>query len=193
MKSETPIKNFFSRTPTIILLIFVVIFALDVFDILFEDNARELRYMFIPLLPLIFYWLYYKQKMEIEAFSKWLTKNIHSFNSQEAIMYNEKQITKDTELVEYEMVISVLFLFTFVFPSGKMLPEYHNTTFFRILFGFISLICGWWCIPWGVMATPAALYWNIKGGKRYTLQSMSTEEGQKQIQSKIKSRFVFFF
>ncbi len=193
MTLEPSIKKFFRRTPTIVLVVLIIIFAIDTFRMILKGDTSGVPIMRIPLIPLVLYWLYYTQKIKIETFSEWLKTNIDSFTNQQALVYNGKQITKDTELVEYEMVLSILFLFTFIFPSGKMIPEYHNTTFFRVLFGCISAVCGWWCIPWGIMATPRVLYWNIKGGKKYTIHSLTTEEGKKQLTARVKSRFVFFF
>jgi hypothetical protein len=194
MNSKTSVKSFFSRTPAFVISFFVLIFSIEFFRMLFNGDLSGVPYMFIPFTPLALYWVYFREKIAIEEFEEWLCTHIDSFENEEALIYNGIQITKDMELVEYNTVVSVLFLFTFVFPSGKMIPGYHNTYFFRLLSAVVSIIFGWWCIPWGIAETLPALYWNIRGGKKVVIKNLCTEDGKKkQIKSQVKSRFVFFF
>jgi hypothetical protein len=63
------------------------------------------------------------------------------------------------------------------FPSGVG-DTLHPGRALRVLQGLpytlISLVLGWWGIPWGLIFTPAAIFTNLCGGKDVTQDVLAT-------------------
>ncbi len=180
-------KDFFSRAPAFVLSFFVLIFALDVSKRVMGGDVSSVWYLLIPLVPFLLYFVYYKEKKEVEAFEEWLFTHVDALETAQSISYEGVSITKDTELTSYNTVVSVMLLFTFVIPSGKMMEGHHHTGFFRSLSFLGTFVCGWWCIPWGLKESPVELYWNIRGGRKYTVGELMGE-GKTHIKESVQKK-----
>ncbi len=81
-------------------------------------------------------------------------------------------------LVFYEYCISLLFI-SFRRPSALVHLRPGQSGWIKGLpYSVLSLLLGWWCIPWGLMYTPLTLWTNLSGGRRIT-----AEERQRWIES----------
>ncbi len=73
-------------------------------------------------------------------------------------------------LVFYEYCISLIF-FTLRRPSGIVrLPPGSRGLLRGLPYTMISLLCGWWGVPWGLIYTPLTLWTNLAGGREIDSQ-----------------------
>jgi hypothetical protein len=76
----------------------------------------------------------------------------------------------------YEYCISLLVV-TLRRPTDAYLLRAHELGVWRGLpFTLISLLLGWWGIPWGVLYTPLTLVTNLSGGRDVTADVRSLLE-----------------
>ncbi len=79
--------------------------------------------------------------------------------------------------VYYPYTVSLIFA-TFRRTSGVYLVRKNeNTVSRRTLFALVSLLFGWWAIPYGPKYTFEAIRSNFSGGKDVTDEVMSTVAG----------------
>jgi len=88
------------------------------------------------------------------------------------------EIERGGRFVIFEYCISVLVL-SFKRVSGIHFIKVEESAFKKgAAFSLISLLCGWWGIPWGPIWTISTLVTNCRGGRDITpqvLQSLSTK------------------
>ena len=73
-------------------------------------------------------------------------------------------------LVFYEYCISLIFL-SLRRPTAvvRLRPGQHG--WLKALpYTMLSLLLGWWCIPWGFIYTPLVLWTNLSGGRQITAE-----------------------
>jgi hypothetical protein len=80
----------------------------------------------------------------------------------------QKELENGGRLVIYEYCISVVFL-TFKRQSSIYFYRPNQNSFFKALsFSFISLLIGWWGLPWGPIRTVQSFVSNLRGGRDVT-------------------------
>ena len=73
-------------------------------------------------------------------------------------------------LVFYECCISLIFI-TLRRPSRLVrLPPGSTGLLQGLPYTIISLLLGWWGLPWGLIYTPLTLWTNLTGGREITSQ-----------------------
>ncbi len=73
-------------------------------------------------------------------------------------------------LVFYEYCISLVF-FSLRRPSPLVRSAPGQRGWRKGLpYAILSLLLGWWCIPWGLIYTPLVLWTNLSGGRRITAE-----------------------
>jgi hypothetical protein len=76
-------------------------------------------------------------------------------------------------LVFYEICISAL-VFTLRRPTALVyLPPGRPGWLFGLPYSLLTLLLGWWGLPWGFIYTPLALYTNFSGGCDVTDQVLA--------------------
>jgi hypothetical protein len=84
----------------------------------------------------------------------------------------EDEVKRGGRFVVYEYCISILVM-TFTRSSGiHYVPPGKSAVVRGLGFTTISLLLGWWGIPWGLIRTPMALATNLGGGKKVTSEIM---------------------
>lgn len=84
-----------------------------------------------------------------------------------------QEVMRGGKFVVFEYCVSLLII-TLKRPSGVYFIRAGEGTFGKsISFTIISLIMGWWGIPWGPIYTIASLITNLGGGKDVTLEMMN--------------------
>ena len=84
-----------------------------------------------------------------------------------------RELSKGAKFVTYQFCISVL-IFTFKRSSDiYFIRAGENAIEQGVGFTLISLLFGWWGIPWGPIYTLQALTTNIKGGKDVTQEVLA--------------------
>jgi len=78
------------------------------------------------------------------------------------------ELQRGAKFVLYQYCVSILVL-TFKRPSNIYFMKSGESTLTKGLpFTLLSLVAGWWGIPWGPIYTIQAVYNNFKGGKDVT-------------------------
>lgn len=73
-------------------------------------------------------------------------------------------------LVFYEYCISLIFL-SLRRPSALVRLRPGQRGWVRGLpYTMVSLLLGWWCVPWGFIYTPLTLWTNLSGGRPITAE-----------------------
>jgi hypothetical protein len=80
----------------------------------------------------------------------------------------QQEIQQGGKFVMYEYCISLLII-TFKRPSNIYFISHEENAIVKGLpFTLLSLLLGWWGIPWGPIYTIQSLWVNFKGGKDVT-------------------------
>lgn len=116
------------------------------------------------------YFFIEEQKRLRNNFYMWLFENVHAVSSGGA-MYNGTLITLQTEITQYQAALSFL-LITIKAPSRIYIVGIDSSAAVASLFTFISLVFGWWGIPWGPIYTIQAVLKNMRGGTRQKIGEM---------------------
>ena len=89
----------------------------------------------------------------------------------------QHEVNKGGRFIYYVFTISFIIV-TFKRTSGVyLLRAGENPIAKGIPYSFLSLLFGWWGIPWGPKHTLASIRINLKGGKNVTDEVMSVVAG----------------
>jgi hypothetical protein len=87
-----------------------------------------------------------------------------------------RELAAGGRLVYFEYCISVIFL-TFRKPSRVYLLRPGQFGWWRGLpYSLVSLLLGWWGLPWGLIYTPLTLVTNLSGGRDVTAEIWAYQE-----------------
>ncbi|MBN1954178.1 MAG: hypothetical protein JW900_03910 [Anaerolineae bacterium] len=93
-----------------------------------------------------------------------------------------RELERGARFVVFQYCISVIVL-TFKRGSGVYFVRADENAVAKGLpYTLLSLVLGWWGIPWGPIYTIQSLVVNFQGGKDVTGQVLATITGQKQAQ-----------
>lgn len=85
----------------------------------------------------------------------------------------QQEINAGGRFVTYSYVVSILIM-TFRRNSDIYFIRADESRITRgLVFSLISLLLGWWGIPWGFIYTLAALWTNFQGGKDVTAEVLA--------------------
>ncbi|RED51161.1 hypothetical protein DFP95_1456 [Cohnella lupini] len=111
-----------------------------------------------------------RDRREQEEFALWLQSHRKEILTDRAF-FNHFEITTDTLFIRYEAVVSFAF-FSKHRTSRYFIQGAHLTPLHRAMFSFITLLFGWWSVPFGPITTIVVLWRNLRGGHRYTLSDL---------------------
>ncbi|MBL8085061.1 MAG: hypothetical protein JNN26_20735 [Candidatus Obscuribacter sp.] len=122
------------------------------------------------------------------TFLEWLEANVDEIRAGGAVFQGQR-ITPDTEVVRYGMCWSLVFLThwrsTDYFLKGT---EAQRRGF--ITATAVTLLAGWWGIPFGLVLTPFYLIRNLTGGEKSTIGKliaiMENPEQLQKVQSDVQ-------
>ena len=78
------------------------------------------------------------------------------------------EVNRGARFIVYQYCVSVLIM-TFRRNSGvKFVKAGESATAASLPYTLLSLVLGWWGIPWGFIYTPQVIYRNVKGGTDVT-------------------------
>jgi hypothetical protein len=76
-------------------------------------------------------------------------------------------------LVFYEYCISLIFV-CLRRPSALVrLRPGQRGWIMGLPYTMLSLLLGWWCIPWGLIYTPLCLWTNLSGGRQIVAEELA--------------------
>ncbi len=85
----------------------------------------------------------------------------------------EAELARGGRFVFYEYCISLIII-TLRRPTDIFLLRAGSNRVIRGLpYTFVSLVFGWWGIPWGIIYTPLTLITNLSGGRDVTEEVMT--------------------
>jgi hypothetical protein len=100
-------------------------------------------------------------------------KNINGLSADTLQM----EVNKGGRFIYYAFTISLIIV-TFKLTSGVyLLRAGKNAVTKGLPYSFLSLLFGWWGIPWGPRHTVASIRTNLQGGKNVTDEVMSVVAG----------------
>lgn len=86
----------------------------------------------------------------------------------------QQEIQQGGKFVMYQYCISLLII-TFRRPSNIYFISHEDNAIVKGLpFTLLSLLLGWWGIPWGPIYTIQSIWINFKGGKDVTKEMVSS-------------------
>jgi hypothetical protein len=89
------------------------------------------------------------------------------------------EIQRGAKFVLFQYCISILII-TFKRPSDIYFIKSGESTLAKSLgFTLISLLFGWWGIPWGPIYTIASVVTNVRGGKNVTQEVITSINQQR--------------
>ena len=90
----------------------------------------------------------------------------------------EHEVRRGGKFVIYHYVISIVVM-TFRRPSDiYFIPAGESSVGKGLVFSLLSLVLGWWGIPWGPIHTIGSLYTNFTGGKDVTTEVVDALRAQ---------------
>lgn len=155
----------------IVLIVGILFFIGAIYNLVYTGNTLEATVgLLIGLLTEIIYFIKIRGDKENERFINWLIENQKDILKGYA-EYNGKKMDVNMELVQFQACLSFLFV-SFRMPSRFYIKGYHKTKIIGIAYALISLIFGWWGLPWGPVYTVQSVIKNITGGNRQKLHDL---------------------
>lgn len=111
-----------------------------------------------------------RQERERDAFFAYIAENQDAIRSGKASFRGEP-LTYATRIHTYELVLSFLIV-SFRLPSPPVVHGSRAATPLRIGCTLVSLVLGWWGIPWGPIWTVRALARNLGAGTATTIAEL---------------------
>lgn len=111
-------------------------------------------------------WLMRRHNTDRRAFALWLASN-RSAIEQGTADYNGRRVNRATEVASFTMVFSFLIV-TLTSKTRYYFTDY-GTGGAAAAPTIVTLLLGWWGLPWGIIRTIQALSRNISGGEIVTV------------------------
>lgn len=99
------------------------------------------------------------EKIKRKKFLEWFAQNKEAIQGGRA-SYEGKEITPQTQLIQFTVVISLIVI-TMRVPSRFYILGQESTTLVGIIYSLITLATGWWGIPHGPIYTVQSIYKNL--------------------------------
>jgi hypothetical protein len=91
------------------------------------------------------------------------------------------EVNNGGKFVIFEYTISILVM-TFKRPTDIYFMRNGESHWGKSMpFTILTLVAGWWGLPWGLIYTPMALFTNLSGGKDVTHEIMNSFSTEKQL------------
>lgn len=111
-----------------------------------------------------------KEQNKSDNFLLWLVNNAADIRKGMA-RYEGKLITPATEVTQFQACFSFLILTT-KSPSRFFIKGYDNMIASGLAYTLVTLVFGWWGLPWGPIYTLETLYRNTVGGHKQIIGDM---------------------
>ncbi len=111
-----------------------------------------------------------KDKNKSDNFLLWLVNNAAQVRKGTA-RYEGKLITLATEVTQFQACFSFLIMTT-KSPSRFFIKGHDNLIAIGLVYTLVTLVFGWWGLPWGPIYTLETLYRNTVGGHKQNIGDM---------------------
>lgn len=120
---------------------------------------------------LVFAWaVAWWEERRVIRFHEWLAENRRAIQSGFGD-YEGTHVTPDTVLTQFRFCASAIWV-TETVPTGYFIRGHHNTALAALFFSVLSLLAGWWGVPWGFIRTPQAIFRNLRGGTELRISDL---------------------
>ncbi len=106
-----------------------------------------------------------REEGETEKFISFIGENEEKLREGGSISYSGKAISLSIEVTQFYFCLSFI-IFTMRLPSRFFIRRSQNTLAAGSIYSLVTLILGWWGIPFGPIYTINALYKNLRGGDK---------------------------
>lgn len=134
------------------------------------DIAVALELLAIASVYIGLFFFIRSERRRDDRFLRWLSENGAAIEGGGA-RYRDILITPGTTLTRYEVALSFLVV-SFKVPSRLYIVGHDATLLVATAFTVISLLLGWWGVPWGPIYTVRAVWSNVRGGATRTLPEL---------------------
>lgn len=111
-----------------------------------------------------------KDKNKSENFLIWIVNNAAQIRNGTA-RYEGELITPATEVTQFQACFSFLIMTT-KSPSRFFIKGHDNLIAIGLAYTLVTLVFGWWGLPWGPIYTLETLYRNTVGGHKQVIGEM---------------------
>jgi hypothetical protein len=120
---------------------------------------------------LVFGWaVAWWEERRVLRFHEWVAENRNAIKSGFGD-YHGTHVTPDTVLTQFRFCASAIWV-TETVPTGYFIRGHHNTVVAALFFSLLSLLTGWWGLPWGFIRTPQAIFLNLRGGRESRISDL---------------------
>jgi hypothetical protein len=102
-----------------------------------------------------------------DEFDTWLSRNAPAI-ARGGAMYGDALVSPTTVLTRYQVALSFLIV-TLKIPTRFYIVDHDRTRAVAAACTLVSLLLGWWGIPWGPVYTVQVVTRNLRGGIRQTV------------------------
>lgn len=144
------------------------------------------------LLSALFAGLYFfnrRQEREIRRFLAWLAENKDELKSDPnaSLIWEDSPVMQESFVTQYQFCASFVIV-TFRLRTGYILDQSFFKPIANITATFLTLVLGWWGIPWGPIYSIQALFRNLTGGVKTSIHDLiveleSAQSGQEPVQT----------
>lgn len=116
---------------------------------------------------------YLVERHRSAAFLRWLHEHRDALRT-ERLEYSGCSISRSTEVTQYRVCVSMI-LFTLEFRTAFSVPAQKGHRRDAVFATLMTLLLGWWGIPFGPIYTIAATIQNVRGGDKRLVQALLNE------------------
>lgn len=117
------------------------------------------------------YFFFRSEEHKAQDLLAWVADNAPLLERGNVLPYQGMRLSANSELVRFQACLSFLVVSTTA-PSRYFVKGEPATTAIGLLYNAITLVFGWWGIPWGPVWTIKALVRNLRGGERLTVADL---------------------
>ncbi|MBC8079320.1 MAG: ankyrin repeat domain-containing protein [Gorillibacterium sp.] len=157
----------------VLLLFFILFVALAIVGDIQASWEMTIACTIVSLLVFALMVIFKREEREARRFARWLDENESSFYDDliTTTYYQNIFIRPQTLFTSYQAVISFVF-FTTTFTSRKLVDHTKKATHYKRAYSLLSVVFGWWSIPWGPIKTIQVLAGNMRGGRQLSVHEM---------------------
>jgi len=113
------------------------------------------------------------QEKQVETFLVWLNENKNELKRDRwnQLMWKGVPLTYDSSVTQYQFCMSFL-LVTFRQQTGFVLDQSSNRSLVNIISTIVTIIFGWWGIPWGPIYSVQTIFRNLRGGNKKSIEEL---------------------
>jgi len=158
------------------LVVSVLFFAAAVMNTIDEDFPNAIAGVLISFVFTSVYVFNIEQEKRKQEFTDWLLQNKEKLktNPTSPLQWNGSVISHSFPMTQYQMTLFFLFM-TSRYRSGFIFQDNPKKTKTALASSLLTLLVGWWGIPFGPICSIQTFYRNARGGCQSTVGASIAE------------------